>query len=227
MEKSDNSTTRYFDQLTPTYSLKPYRDALKYLTKKRAVLLDVGCAEGSGISFVAKTKGYDCRGVESSKSYSKISDQKKVYYFSILDTGECKKLRNTFDYILLFRVLHHLVGRNIAESIGLEKKAIENCRLMLKKDGRLIISEPLFNPTAFASFIFYLKRFFSRLSDSRITLGGYWLNIGAPVVNYFSELSAKKFFRKYDIVHYHISSIPNSVLNRLTKRSDLIVVLKK
>ena len=68
----------------------------------------------------------------------------------------------TFNYIHLKFVLHHLIGRNIKKSSENVKKSLISLRKSLKNDGLLVIQEiyheSFILPSLFRSVIFYLLK---------------------------------------------------------------------
>jgi hypothetical protein len=58
--------------------------------------------------------------------------------------------------------------------------------VLLKPGGYLVIAEPTFAPSAPLGALFWAKSLTARLTSRRLPIGGYWNNIGPPVVSYHS-----------------------------------------
>ena len=61
--------------------------------------------------------------------------------------------------------------------------SIRNALFLLKKNGYLIIHEPMFYPHCVMTVVFWTKIIISHLVSGRITILGPWNNIGEPVVS--------------------------------------------
>jgi SAM-dependent methyltransferase len=141
------------------------------------------------------------------------------------------KIKKKYDVIIIMAVLHHLIGKSRKESKKLAEKAISNCLKILKKDGSLIIFEPVFSNYLMMDILFYLKKIFSKISNKRITLFGHWNNIGAPVVSYFSQKSLIKTIKQNGGMtekSKYILAKPKIIYKLLNiERGDLYLQIKK
>jgi hypothetical protein len=103
----------------------------------------------------------------------------------------------------------------------------------LRKDGLLIILEPVFSPSVIMAVLFYVKRFFSKIINKRIQILGAWNNIGAPVVSYFTDKQMIQMLRT--IEYAEIVDFDQKILNLnllwklsgITNRADMTIIVKK
>jgi len=96
---------------------------------KRNKLLDAGCGAGNLLR-VGKLLGYECTGIDKSKSVKKIIKDIPV----IIKDVEKLKIRNKFDTIILSDVLEHCN----------DKKAMANIYNALTDNGIVIATVPMF-----------------------------------------------------------------------------------
>jgi len=228
----DSFSKKYFENFTPSYSLNNFSSIIDYLSRKRRVrVLDIGCGDGKSLEKLKRHLHCDVYGLEEVETYKIKANEgilKEIYWMSILDNKKIKKINRKFDVIILSRVLHHLVSESPELSNKLSQKAIKNAFSLVKKNGEVIISEPLFEPAYLNRFIFYVKKIFSKLTSKRITLFGYWNNIGAPVVNYFTAQQIKKISDPYRIVEFQlIKPQAPMLIGFFFKRFEVLLILKK
>ena len=115
----------------------------KYL-KKNSNILDVGCGGGS-LSLELARSGHKITGIDISEKSIKIAKHtaknalKKKFYNKIrflnksFDQVDIKN-NEKYDAVVFFKTLHHLQNT---------KKVIHKTRSILKKNGRIIVVEPL------------------------------------------------------------------------------------
>jgi len=228
----DNFSKRYFEKFSPNYSLDNFSLIVDYLRgKKRKDILDVGCGDGRSLEVLNKYLNADVFGLEEAEGY-KIKMKKnlaeKIFWMSILDGGILKKVNRKFDAVIISRVLHHLVSQSPQKSKELSCRAIRNAFKLTQKGGEVIISEPIFEPACLNSFVFYIKKFFSRITRRRVTLFGHWNNIGEPLVSYFTINEIKELAHKYNIVEFKLEKYKSTFLiNFFFKRLEVFVVLRR
>ena len=104
--------------------------------KKHHKILEIGCGKGR-FSIPLLKKGYNITCIDLSDSLLKdfkknISSEMKVKIINEDFNKIAKKLKNKFDFIIGFYILHHL--DNLEGSF-------RNMRIMLKKGGKIIFSE--------------------------------------------------------------------------------------
>ena len=226
-------TKKYFDSHTPSYSIGRFDIVLDWLKsiKSAKTILDVGCGNGSFLKQVSKTRRtIKLYGSDESSSYLRIA-KKNVDADFILDDIISTKIKKKFDTITAIALLHHLIGKTRKDSKNLTKKTLQNCSNMLNDGGCIIIMEPVFSNRFLMDIIFYIKKFFTIISAKRITIFGYWNNLGAPVVSYFSKESISQLVVESGleiIKSKYIVYKPKKIFKLLcTQRGDLYLMVKK
>ena len=191
-------TKRYYTTHAPSYSTERFKVVIEWLKsiKKPSSILDVGCGDGSCLKHIFKNTGIKkLSGSDQSDLYIKLARKKlKAEFF--LDDIINTKISKKFDVVTVIALLHHLIGTTRKDSEELSKKTIRSCIKMLNHDGSLIIMEPVFSNKIAMDLLFYVKKFFSKISNNRISIFGYWNNLGAPVVSYFSRTSLIRLIAK-------------------------------
>lgn len=104
--------------------------------KKHHKILEIGCGKGR-FSIPLLKKGYNLTCIDLSdnllKDFKKsVSAEMKARIINDDFNKIAKKLKNKFDFIIGFYILHHL--ENLEESF-------KNMKVMLKKGGKIIFSE--------------------------------------------------------------------------------------
>lgn len=191
----DQRTEQYFEEHTPVYSLKKYKDVIAFLrddANPQASLLDVGCASGGLLKIVIEnTPIQDVSGVDVSPAYleqcAAAVPNCSTYLASILDTDLKTAVGREFSYVVVGAVLHHLVGNTRQKSLVYAREGLVNAWSLVEAGGTLIIEEPTYRPQWLMSWLFYVKRLVSSVVPGRVTLFGHWNNLGEPVVSYFSH----------------------------------------
>lgn len=158
--------------------------AYKFLTNiKNKKLLEIGAGSGKETLYFAK-KGAIVYPIDiSSKSIDMINKLIKKYKFEKriipkkMDVESLKFENNTFDFIFINSVLMHVDHKN----------ALKECKRVLKKDGKLIIVEPLkYNP------FILISRFFldyKKLKPNYMTLKEFYYS-----KKYFKSSKQKEFY---------------------------------
>lgn len=227
------TSREYFENFSPTYSIHNVEFIVKYLKKNKKInsVLDIGCGNGESLSILEHELGVDVHGLEEALAYKDKMSKKtqgKIYWVSILDKQKLKKINKKFDVVIISRVLHHLVSNTPKKSHMLSRMALENAMDLLAQDGQLVIFEPAFELRIFNRLLFFVKKFFGKFSKKRITIFGYWNNIGEPVVNYFSEKELKGIVKEGKIVHFESLKTDTPPLVRMFfKGSYALVVVQK
>jgi SAM-dependent methyltransferase len=190
----DVSTAEYFDRHVPHYSverLEPTADFVRAHTRPGASLVDLGCGAGNTLAYLKETTGIeDVAGVDVSVNLLERTREAvgcPTYHGSIFDRDFVQGLGRKFDFAVLAAVLHHLIGRTRKESRQLVRQALANAAELLEPGGHLIVVEPIFYPSRAMDAVFYLKKAVSTVTPRRVGIGGYWNNIGAPVVSYYTN----------------------------------------
>lgn len=187
-------TTAYFNEHCVDYSVGRLAFACDWLAEHAgpdASLVDVGCGTGNVLAHVVATTGMrDVAGVDPSERPLQITASRvgcPTHLGSVLDDDLAPRLGRRFDVVMLVAVLHHLVGPTRRASRTLAEQAVTNSVRLVRPGGWLVVHEPVFYPPAAMWAVFHLKRVVTRLTSRRVTLFGYWNNIGAPVVSYLTN----------------------------------------
>ena len=236
----DQQTVDYFDRYTPEYSdyrLKHVLDALNRHAAAGCRLADVGCGVGNILECVkAKTPIQDLCGIDVSAGCLQKTQQRvgcSTLLGSITDTAFVERVAGQFDFVLLMAVLHHLIGKTRKQSKARAASALANCVTLLKPGGRLVISEPIFYPRFTMHALFYVKKAISSVTTRRIPILGYWNNIGAPVVSYYTDEELVKMLKRtgqFEVEEHYQEPLRVSALLRaalVTRRLDVTVVARK
>lgn len=167
----------------------------RFLTESAAEgdsLIDLGCGAGDTLAYLAAES--PIRNFTALDISANLLDRTRdrvtceTLLGSVLDSAIADRLAGRFNFAVLAAVLHHLVGRTRAESRRNAVSAVRNALAMLVEDGKLIIHEPTLDAHLAMDALFHVKRALGRLSGNRrVPVLGYWGNLGAPVVSYYSE----------------------------------------
>lgn len=197
MDRDEQHNQEYFDAHLHEYSSKRIKGVAREIElllhgRTNISICDVGSGTGSNLHKLkdqlntSRCVAFDI----SKKSLEKISERYPMIetkQLSILDEGELTKYVETFDVVLLAAVLHHLVGSTPRESVNHAKAGLHNALSLVKPGGLLIVLEPVFSPSWAMKILFYIKKMLTSVSNRRVAIGGYWNNIGAPLVMMYSE----------------------------------------
>ncbi len=191
---SDADTVAYFESHVPEYSsgrLELTAEILRRMAGPEDVLIDLGCGVGNTLAYlqeetpVTRFAALDVSQNCLDKTVERVTCEPVLG--SVLDPGLASSLRGRFDFAVLAAVLHHLVGKTRQESRHNAVTAVANALTMLDEGGTLLIHEPVFEPKLAMDAVFWAKRGISRVSGNRrVPVLGYWGNLGAPVVSYYS-----------------------------------------
>ena len=224
---ADQETTAYFDQHVPEYSLRHARRAVQLICAagpRDASLVDIGCGVGTVLASLAtkatgisRLVGFDVSSACLEETRQKVDAE--LHQVSITDSAAVGRFRGQFDFALMAAVLHHLVGPTRRRSRRVAETAIANSLVLLKPGGYLVIAEPTFAPSAPLGALFWAKRMSARMTSRRLPIGGYWNNLGPPIVSYYSP----------DQLHALVGGLPaeivfsDSVPQRLNRLGQTLV----
>jgi len=241
MLEHDQRTERRFEENTPTYSLGRYEEVVEFLRDDAppdASLLDVGCGSGNVLKLIAdNTSIDDLSGVDVSSEYLEQCAAAvlgcQTYLVSILDVDLEAAIGRRFRYVLVGAVLHHLVGNTRQKSLTYAREGLVNAWSLVEAGGVLVLMEPTFRPRWLMSALFYIKRLVSRVASGRVSLFGYWNNLGEPVVSFFSHHVLVREARELPGASFVLElkktkSLP--LIWRLTgisERADSVLIMRK
>jgi len=102
---------------------------------KQCKVLDVGCGEGF-YSIYLVSKGFDVIGIDISKNAIKFAKENAAKQnlkikFIPLDVGNLDKIKDKFDFIFEWAILHHIMPEQ-------RQKYVENIKRSLNKDGKYL-----------------------------------------------------------------------------------------
>ncbi len=148
---------------------------------------------------------------------------------SILDDNALKPLAGQFDVVLVAAVLHHLVAPTRRRSLADAGHGLRNAVSLAKPDGLLVILEPVFQPRAVCSGLFWAKRAVTRFTDDRLPVFGYWNNLGAPVVSFYSADQVRRMVVTAGarIVAERIDHEPLGYADHIIRKSNLSIIAQK
>lgn len=138
----------------PSYKL--YSKIFNFFSKKRKLkLLDVGCAHGSFLSFIAKNTKFDYLGIDISNFAIKNAKKKKLNAKNLnIKNLYLKNKKQKYEIITFWDVLEHV--DDINENFLIAKK-------MLKKNGHIFLITDIFD-----SLIGYMGMIIYKLSFGMI-----------------------------------------------------------
>jgi len=118
-----------------------------YLNSKNKKILEIGCSTGNIAREIIDMDNNSYYGVDISKEYIEIAKKSTIRgKFLQMDARELSFDNESFDIVMLSSVLHH-----IDDDIG--KNCFKEIHRVLKKDGVVIISEPIVNHKSLISII--------------------------------------------------------------------------
>jgi len=118
-----------------------------YLNSKNKKILEIGCSTGNIAREIIDMDNNSYYGVDISKKYIEIANKSTIKgKFLQMDARELVFDNESFDIVMLSSVLHH-----IDDDVG--KNCFKEIHRVLKKDGVVIISEPIVNHKSLISVI--------------------------------------------------------------------------
>ena len=114
------------------------------IVKKNLSILDIGCGPGNMIKYLSFNKYF---GFDSDKKYISYASKKYKdcnFFCEIFSKSSINKI-DKVDVVMLFGLLHHISNNEALE-------LLENVKLTLKKNSKIVILDPVFiesqNPIA-------------------------------------------------------------------------------
>ena len=99
-------------------------------------ILDIGCGTGY---FSRLFKNANYLGIDSSEEYVGFANKKYGGKFFVMDANKMNFKDKVFDGVLMISFLHHLTDEEL-------NKILKDVRRVLKKDGKLIVIDPMLVP---------------------------------------------------------------------------------
>lgn len=167
------------DQASDSYIISLVLDWIKKKKINRKVkICEFGGGAGQLLNAIKKSyANADLVNVELVDEYKRfmVSKKIKVIISSVLDS---KLPNNSFDIILMRNVLHHLIGKNLKETLENQKRALHELKRMTKPGGAIFIEE-LTNPSAVVCLLLYwLTKLNSKL---KLRFFSFYINPNAIV----------------------------------------------
>lgn len=223
----DRATVDYFDHHVHDYSPARLQSAVTFIAEHvtpDSALIDIGCGTGNVLAHISRTTGISqLAGLDVSERCVELTKEKvaaDVYRASVLDDATVARFRGGFDVAVMAAVLHHLVGPSRRHSRRAANRAVSNALQMVKPGGYLIVVEPTFTPAVTVFVLFWIKTVLSKIFRRRLPIGGYWNNVGAPVVSYYSTDEVLEMLGGApDVQIIQVDKAPQ----RLSKLADLLV----
>jgi len=234
---SDADTVAYFDSHVPDYDPSRMEHVAAFIREhagEDASLIDLGCGVGNTLAYLAaqtQVTNFVAADVsENCLSKTREAVDCETVLGSVVDPAFAASRLRSYDFAVLSAVLHHLVGPTRAESRQNALAAIANALSMLREGGFLLIHEPVFEPRIAMDAVFWAKRVLSRLSGNRrVPVLGYWGNLGAPVVSYYSEQELLAMIARSGGAVERLWSQPESLdgpMDRLLDRGSVTVAAR-
>lgn len=156
-------------------------------------ILDVGGASGIILNSIISTSPHKIDGtiLDMFKEYKKQSVNKKIRYIigSILNN----KLKDqTYDFVILRDVLHHLIVGGISEIHTKQEKAIEEMIRLTKNGGYIIFEEEINNSKISSRILYFLSSIANKLRFGNLNLG-----VGKVIVSFMSRSEIEKVLKKH------------------------------
>ena len=201
MSRTDQATVDYFDRHCHEYGrerIKGVAKVLRPLIGPDARLVDVGAGTGGNLARLSRALGIDDItaldvSAESLERVRKRLPQADVACVSVLEPAQMQPLAGQFDVVLMAAVLHHLVGPTRSASRRCALEGLRNAASLARPGGLVVVLEPVFTPRGVLGHVadpsgalFWTKRAVTLVTSERVPVLGYWNNIGAPVVSFYS-----------------------------------------
>ena len=212
-----NNPWRYHD--TRKIAFLDKINFVKKNIKKKDEILDVGCGGGS-LSLELARNGNKVTGIDISKKSLKtaknncneglLSRQRENVKFYNKSYDEFSKLKKKFDVIVFFKTLHHLQNT---------KKVIDITCSLLKKEGKIIIVEPLRDDISKTNIAFaFLARTLATTWEDKKKKLKKNLNLKSEFYKLFKEYTYTSSDKGYDQSHFD---------NSISSSSDVLKYVKK
>jgi SAM-dependent methyltransferase len=155
----------------------------------------------------------------------------ETFHGSILDPSLIDSVPERFDFVVVAATLHHLIGPNRKDSKERARLAFKNSLDLAKPGGHVVIHEPIYEPRLSTWALFWVKKGVTSITSKRVAVGGYWANIGPPVVSYLTNQELDAIARsdgRGSVVDTHSEkSEPPLIARPVLRRWDTTVCVEK
>lgn len=236
---ADEATVNYFDSHAHHYSnqrIKGVADLISHRVTPDSSLCDVGAGGGETLKRLAKELRLKQRNLTamdvSAASLARAQERMprcSTTLVSILDDEGLKPYQGGYDAVLVAAVLHHLVGPTRSASFEDAQHGLRNAFRLARPGGIVIVLEPVFQPRAASSGLFWVKRATTSVTDERLPVFGYWNNVGAPLVSFYTSGQVRSMVAASGgrIVAEHSAAERVGWGARLMKKDNLTVVAER
>lgn len=236
-EKAHRATVDYFDNHQHNYSRARIRGVAKLLRGSLgpgSSVIDVGCGSGDNLKRLAEAlRVTDVTAMDVSaaslEQAALLMPHAQIARASLLDDAAIAPWQGRFDAVVVAAVLHHLVGSTRKRSRLDAQIGLGNAYSLLKPGGLLVVLEPVFTPRAMVASLFWLKRLVTGVTHDRVPVFGYWNNIGAPIVSFYSfeEVKAMVEACGATIVREKVDRKSLGYADRLVSKADSTLIARK
>lgn len=236
-EHADKGTVDYFENHSHDYSPARLRHATAMVKAHRtpqSSLVDVGCGTGNVLAVLAASTGVtDLWAMDVSASALAVAGERvacRTVHASILDREQLRDHVDQHDFALAAALLHHLVGRTRRSSRRDAVAGLRNALELVRPGGHLIVFEPVCTPRVLMTALFWVKRLTTTFTGNRIGVRGYWNNIGAPLVSFYSHRGVLRMVADTGlgvVVEEQSEVVPMGRLDRLLHRSNSTLLVRR
>jgi 2-polyprenyl-3-methyl-5-hydroxy-6-metoxy-1,4-benzoquinol methylase len=232
-----SGTVDYFESHRHDYSPRRLRFATAMIKERRSgadSLIDVGCGTGNVLStLVDATDLTDVLAMDVSAACLDVARERvgcPTVLASILEVDDLAPLRDRYDFVVVAAVLHHLVAGTRRGSRRAARRGLSNALSLAKPGGHLVLLEPVFAPRAAMMGVFWVKRLTTAVTTGRVPVFGYWNNIGAPLVSFYSHEEVVRMAQNLDdadVVAVERQSWSLGWLDAVLTRADTTVLVRR
>lgn len=230
-------TVDYFETHRHDYSPRRLRFAAAMIKERRRgadSLIDVGCGTGNVLRTLVDDTGVtNVHALDVSASCLDVVRERvgcPTIQASILDEHDVAPLRGRFDFVVMAAVLHHLVAGTRRSSAREARRALSSALSLAKPGGHLLIVEPVFAPRQAMTAVFWVKRSMTVVTARRVPVLGYWNNVGAPLVSFYSHAEVVRMAATLDdaeVVSVERESRSLGWLDAVLTRADTTVLVRR
>jgi SAM-dependent methyltransferase len=197
-------------------------------------LIDVGCGTGNVLRALIDATGITnvCAMDVSASCLDLVRERVgcPTVRASILDDAALVPLRGRFDFVVVAALLHHLVAGTRGGSRRDARRGLSNALSLAKPGGHLVVVEPVFAPRAAMAAVFWAKRITTTVTARRLPVFGYWNNVGAPLVSFYTQDEVVQMAQNLDDAEVvAVETEPRSLgrLDAVLRRADITVLVRR